>query len=88
VGNDPDVFAFARTLAGEKSLVFVVNNQKVEQDLALLAGGGIDVQGLLPDGAAPVEATGNAAATANLRVTGGRLVGRLPALTAVLLAQP
>jgi glycosidase len=88
VGTEPDVFALARTLSGEKSIVFVVNNQRIEQDLALLTGGGIDVQGLLPDGAALVEATGNGAAVANLRVTRGRLVGRLPALTAVMLAQP
>ena len=85
-GAEPDVFAFARTLAGAPGVVYVVNNQRTAVDLAATGGGGVDVAGILPDGAALLEITGNAAAAGALRVTGGRLVGTLPALTAVALA--
>jgi hypothetical protein len=83
---EPDVFAFVRTLAGQKPVVFVVNNGRAAIDLASIAGGGVDVQGIFNDGAALAEVTGNAAAAAGLRVSGGRLVGTLPALTAVVVA--
>ncbi|HET9694698.1 MAG TPA: alpha-amylase family glycosyl hydrolase [Steroidobacteraceae bacterium] len=81
-----DVFAFARTLTGAHSVVYVVNNQRTAVDLGGLAGGGVDVAGIFPDDAALTEITGNAAAANALRVTGGRLVGALPALTAVVIA--
>jgi glycosidase len=83
---EPDVFAFVRTLAGERSVVYLVNAQRAGVDLAALAGGGIDVGGIFADGATLTEITGNPTAAQALRVTGGRLVGTLPALTAVLLA--
>jgi hypothetical protein len=83
---EPDVFAFVRTLAGQKPVVFVVNNGRAAIDLATLAGGGVDVQGIFNEGAALAEVTGNTAAAAGLRVAGGRLVGTLPALTAVVVA--
>jgi hypothetical protein len=86
VTSEPDVFAFVRTLAGEKSVVYVVNNGRAAIDLATLAGGGVDVQGIFADGAVLAEITGNAPASAGLRVAGTRLVGSLPALTAVVLA--
>jgi glycosidase len=86
-GTDPDVFAFARTLPGENSVVFVVNNQRSDVDLSAVAGGGIDVRGLLGDGAALDEITGNDAAAGDLRVSNGRLLGTVPGLTAVVLAQ-
>jgi glycosidase len=80
-GNDPDVLAYARTLAGQRSIVVVLNNQRASVDLGLVAGGGIDVSGLLPDGAVS-DLTGS---SVGLQVTGGRLRGVLPALTAVVL---
>lgn len=80
-GADPDVFAFARTLSGERSVVVVLNNQESAVDLGTLAGGGVDVGGLLSDGVV-TDLTGNGV---NLRVSGGRLTGVLPALTAVVL---
>ena len=77
-GVDPDVFAFARTMTGERSVVTVLNNGPADVELAALSGG-IDVQGLLPDG--PVmEITG---ATTGLVVSAGRLIGPVPALTAL-----
>jgi len=79
---DPDVFAFARTMTGEVALVVVINNERSEVDLAALAGGGIDVSGLLPDGDA-ADVSGLAIA---LDVSDGRLRGRVPALSAVVLA--
>jgi glycosidase len=83
---EPDVFALVRTLAGEKSVIYVVNNQRATVDLGGLTGGGVDVAGIFGDGVALTEITGNATAANALRVAGGRLVGTLPALTAVLLA--
>jgi glycosidase len=79
---DPDVLVYARTLSGAKSVVVVVNNQRSAADLAAL-GGGIDVQGLLAEGAV-VEITG---APHGLRVNAGRLVGTVPALTALAVSQ-
>ena len=76
---EADVFAFARTMSGERSVVVVINNQRTAVDLATLAGGGIDVQGALADGSV-TEVTG---VTHNLLVTSGRLVGTLPGLTAL-----
>jgi glycosidase len=80
-GNDPDVLAYARTLAGGRAVVTVLNNQRSEVDLGRLAGGGIDVDGLLADGAVS-DLTGTGV---SLQVSGGRLRGVLPALTAVVL---
>ncbi len=80
---DPDVFAFARTLAGQRSVIVVVNNEESVVDLGDLPGGGIDVQGVVANGAV-VEITG--ATGLDLQVTGGRLVGQVPALTAVAVA--
>jgi glycosidase len=85
-GTEPDVFAFVRTLSGERSVVYVVNNADASVDLASLAGGGIDVGGIFGDGASLTEITGSAAAAGALRVAGGRLLGTLPALTAAMLA--
>jgi glycosidase len=78
---DPDVLAFARTLAGQKSVVAVLNNQRGVVDLGTLPGGGIPVSGLLADGAV-TDVTGNGV---GVQVSNGRLIGVLPALTAVLL---
>jgi hypothetical protein len=75
-GADPDVLAFARTMTGQKSVVVVINNQRTPVDLASLSGGGIDVQGLLANGAV-TEITG---ASHDLQVSNGRLVGTVPAL--------
>lgn len=83
-GIDPDLFVFARTLSGEKSVVVVLNNQRTAVDLSMLAGGGIDVQGLIADGAV-LEITG---AVSDLRVSGSRLRGVVPALTALGVAAP
>lgn len=82
-GADPDVLALARTRTGEKSIVVVVNNQRTPADLSTLPGGGVDLQGLLADGAV-TEITGVAH---DLRVTGGRLVGTVPALTTLAVRQ-
>lgn len=79
VAADADVFAFARKMAGQKSVVVVLNNQRTAVDLATLPGGGIDVQGALANGAV-TEVTG---ATHNLQVNNGRLVGSVPPLTAL-----
>jgi glycosidase len=81
---DPEVFAFARTMTGETSVVVVINNERAEVDLSQLAGGGIDVSGLLADGAA-ADASGLAV---ELDVSGGRLRGRVPPLSGVVLAAP
>ncbi|HSG91200.1 MAG TPA: hypothetical protein VLA56_18425, partial [Pseudomonadales bacterium] len=83
--GDPDVFAFARALAGQDAVVVVVNNERAAVDLEALPGGGVDVQGLVPDGAV-TEITGMA--VGNLQVSNGRLRGQVPALTAVVLAPP
>ena len=78
-GADPDILAFARTRSGDASIVVVINNQRSAVDLSTLPGGGIDVAGLLANGAV-TEITG---ATHDLRVGNGRLVGTVPALTAL-----
>jgi hypothetical protein len=80
-GSDPDLLAFARTLAGERSVVVVLNNQRSAVDLGTLSGGGVPVSGLLADGTVS-DLTGNGI---SLQVSGGRLRGVLPALTAVAL---
>jgi len=80
-GAEADVFAFARTLTGERSIVVVLNNQETAVDLGTLSGGGVDVGGLLPDGSVS-DVTGNGV---SLRVSGGRLQGVLPGLTAAVL---
>jgi glycosidase len=80
-GSDPDVFSYARTLSGERSIVVVVNNQRVAVDLGTLAGGGVPVSGLLADGAV-TDLTGSGT---GLTVSGGRLRGVMPALSAVVL---
>jgi glycosidase len=76
-GADPDVFAYARTMTGQKPVIVVINNQRTPVDLATLSGDGIDVQGLLANGAV-TEIT---RAPHNLQVSNGRLVGTVPALT-------
>lgn len=83
-GIDPDVFVFARTMPGDKSVIVALNNEGSVVDLSALGGGGIDVQGLIADGPV-VEITG---AVSDLRVSGGRLRGILPALTAFGVAAP
>jgi glycosidase len=80
---DPDVLVLARTLDGDKSVVAVFNNQRTAVELASV-NGGIDVQGLLPDGT-PQEITG---AGTELRVAGGKLAGTMPALSVRALAAP
>ena len=80
-GAEADVFAFARTLAGERSIVVMLNNQETPVDLGTLSGGGVNVGGLLPDGSV-TDLTGNGV---SLQVSGGRLHGVLPPLTAVVL---
>ena len=80
-GGDPDVLAYARTLAGERSMVVAINNQRTPVELRALAGGGIPVAGLLVDGAV-TDLTGNGV---RLEVAGSRLRGVVPALTAVVL---
>ncbi|RPI12281.1 MAG: hypothetical protein EHM60_12380, partial [Lysobacterales bacterium] len=80
-GADADVLAIARTLAGQRSIVTVINNEETAVDLATFPGGGIDVQGLLPDGAVS-DLTGTGLA---LEVVGGRLRGQVPALTVTVL---
>jgi hypothetical protein len=80
-GSDPDVLADARTMPGERSIVVVVNNQRVAVDLGTLAGGGVPVSGLLADGVV----TDLTASGASLAVSGGRLRGVVPALSAVVL---
>jgi hypothetical protein len=59
----------------------VLNNQRSAVDLGALPGGGIAVSGLLTDGVA----TDLAGSGISLQVSGGRLGGVLPALTAVVL---
>jgi hypothetical protein len=76
------VLAYARTAAGAAPVVVVVNNTAAPVSLAGLPGGGVEVAGLLPDGAT-VEVTG---ATAALTVASGRLVGTVPAVTALAVA--
>jgi hypothetical protein len=80
-GAEADVLAIARTLAGQRSIVTVINNEETAVDLATFPGGGIDVQGLLPDGAV-TDLTGTGLA---LEVVGGRLRGQVPALTGIVL---
>jgi hypothetical protein len=64
-------------------VVAVFNNQRTAVELASVDGG-IDVQGLLPDGT-PQEITG---AGTELRVAGGKLAGTMPALSVRALAAP
>jgi len=64
--------------------VAVLNNERLPVDLGSLAGSGVDVQALLPDGAV-TDVTG---VGVTLQVRGGRLTGTVPALTAVILAAP
>jgi glycosidase len=79
--SDPDVLAYARTMPGERSIVVVVNNERVAVDLGTLAGGGVAVSGLLLDGVV-TDLTGSGT---SLTVSGGRLRGVVPALGAVVL---
>jgi glycosidase len=79
--TEADVLAFARTLSGQRSVVVVVNNQRTPVDLATLPEGGVPVTGLLPDGSV-TDLAGNGVV---LQVSGGRLRGVLPALTAAVL---
>jgi hypothetical protein len=83
-GVEPDVFAFARTLAGEKTVVVVLNNQRTAFDLDTLPGGGVDVQGLIADGVV-TEITG---LTHNLQVASGRLRGVVPPLGVLAVVAP
>ncbi|MGB5103259.1 MAG: alpha-amylase family glycosyl hydrolase [Steroidobacteraceae bacterium] len=82
VAEDPDVFAFARTLEGQATVVVVLNNERTAVDLDSLPGGGVDVQGLVPDGAV-TEITGMP--IGNVLVSNGRLRGQVPALSAIAL---
>lgn len=83
-GADPDVFAFVRTLAGQRTVLVVVNNERAAVDLDVLPGGGIDVQGLVASGPL-VEITG--AGGVNLQVTDGKLRGRVPELTTAAVTE-
>ncbi len=81
-GSGTDVLAFERALAGEDSVVVVLNNEDDDVDLSSL-NGGIPVGDSFADGAV-LEITG---ADNNLSVAGGRLIGTVPARTTYLLSQ-
>ena len=83
IGADPDMIVFARTLASQKAVVVAVNNERAAVDLDALPGGGVDLQGLLANGAV-TEITGGGG---TLQVAAGRLRGQVPALTALAVAQ-
>lgn len=76
VTEDPDLLVLARTGEGQQPVLVVVNNQREPVDLTALEGG-VEVRGLLPDGALE-EVSG---ASHDLSIIGGRLQGRVPGLT-------
>ena len=81
-GTGTDVLAFQRDLAGESSVVVVLNNEDNDVELSSL-NGGLSVGGTFADGAV-IEITG---ADNNLSVAGGRLIGTVPARTTYLVSQ-
>jgi hypothetical protein len=82
-GTPTDVLAFSRTLAGEATVVVVLNNDDEDVDLSTLPGGGIPLNGAFADGAQLVEITGEAH---GLSAAGGNLVGTIPARTTYLFS--
>jgi hypothetical protein len=80
VGDPTDVMAIQRDYENEASVVVIVNNEDEEVDLSTLGGGGIPVD--FADGAV-VEITG---AENDLAVSGGALIGTMPARSSYLVS--
>jgi hypothetical protein len=76
-GDATELFAFVREMPGQLPVVVVVNNSAAAVDLASLPGGGVPVTGLLGNGVSLVEVSGQT--LSGFSVTGGRLVGTVPA---------
>ncbi|GHG21942.1 hypothetical protein GCM10017784_11910 [Deinococcus indicus] len=83
------VLAYRRVISGVRGVagqpvVFVVNNGDTELDLGSLSGGGIPLLGTF-SGTALTEVTGR---TNTLSVSGGKLVGRVPARSVLAVTAP
>nr|WP_295821241.1 alpha-amylase family glycosyl hydrolase [uncultured Deinococcus sp.] len=83
------VLAYRRVVSGVRGaagqpVVFVVNNGDAPVNLSTLSGGGIPLLGTFGGGAL-TEITGRAS---TLAVSGGKLVGTLPARTALAVTAP
>jgi neopullulanase len=75
------LFAFRRTMMGEKTVVTLLNNSNTDIELSSLAGGGLPLLGTFENSAALTEITGR---SSNLAVdANGRLLGTIPARTAL-----
>lgn len=71
------LLAFRRTLAGEKTVVTLLNNSNTDIELSSLAGGGLALLGTFEKSATLTEITGR---VSNLTVdANGRLLGTVPA---------
>ena len=75
------IYAFRRVLTNEKPVVAVMNNGASALDLSTLPGGGIPLLGTFGAGVL-TELTGRA----SLSVSGGKLVGTVPARTLLMLS--
>ena len=80
VGDPIDVLAIRRDYENAASVVVVVNNEDEEVDLSALGGGGIPVD--FADGAV-IEIAG---AQTDLSVSGGLLIGTMPARSSYLVS--
>jgi glycosidase len=76
-GDSSGLFAFSRTMAGQDSVLVLVNNTASPLVLSDLTGGGVPVTGLLNDGASLTEITG--ASATGFAVADGKLTGTIPA---------
>lgn len=81
--NGGSVLAFRRTLAGEPSVVTVMNNADERVDLRNLNAGGIPLLGTFASGVSLTEVSG---VEVDVTISDGLLVGSLPPRSAVALA--
>jgi neopullulanase len=77
------LFAFRRTMAGEKTVVTLLNNSNADIELSSLAGGGLPLLGTFENSTPLTEITGR---SSNLSVdANGRLIGKIPARSALAI---
>jgi neopullulanase len=77
------LFAFRRTMAGEKTVVTLLNNSNADIELSSLAGGGLPLLGTFENSTPLTEITGR---SSNLGVdANGRLIGKIPARSALAI---
>ncbi|SMB94974.1 alpha-amylase family glycosyl hydrolase [Deinococcus hopiensis] len=78
------ILAYRRVVGGGQPVVAVINNGDSPVDLSTLSGGGIPLLGTFA-GSALTEITGRAS---GLKISGGKLVGTVPARTALAVTAP